>query len=254
MQKLALCIGINDYPGSNNDLSGCINDAHDWADELSGRGFSVEVLSDKEATRSAVIAAIKEIFYVNRKGDSVVVQYSGHGTQVPDTSGDEADGFDEAICLYNGLLYDDEIWSLMKLKKPGVRLVFISDSCHSGSVVRAFQPASIGKPKFVPYQRIAKLVRPRDVRPAVEAFEADKSPWPCLLMSGCQDNEYSYDANFGGKANGAFSRFALDALQRMDANATYQQWYDAIRKGLPSMQYPQTPNILGSYKNVKIFS
>ncbi len=31
MSKKALCIGINDYPGTQNDLSGCVNDANDWA-------------------------------------------------------------------------------------------------------------------------------------------------------------------------------------------------------------------------------
>jgi len=31
MAKLALCIGINDYPGTVNDLSGCVNDAQDWS-------------------------------------------------------------------------------------------------------------------------------------------------------------------------------------------------------------------------------
>lgn len=34
MKKLALCVGINDYQGSQNDLSGCINDFNDWIDIL----------------------------------------------------------------------------------------------------------------------------------------------------------------------------------------------------------------------------
>ena len=28
--KLALCVGINDYPGVSSDLYGCRNDAADW--------------------------------------------------------------------------------------------------------------------------------------------------------------------------------------------------------------------------------
>ena len=39
MTKRALCIGINDYPGTGSDLSGCVNDAKDWAGMLTGRGF-----------------------------------------------------------------------------------------------------------------------------------------------------------------------------------------------------------------------
>jgi hypothetical protein len=29
MAKKVLCIGINDYPGTDSDLSGCVNDAND---------------------------------------------------------------------------------------------------------------------------------------------------------------------------------------------------------------------------------
>ncbi len=36
MAYKALCIGINDYPGTQNDLSGCVNDAQDWAAEAQG--------------------------------------------------------------------------------------------------------------------------------------------------------------------------------------------------------------------------
>ena len=28
--KKAVCIGINNYPGTSNDLQGCVNDANDW--------------------------------------------------------------------------------------------------------------------------------------------------------------------------------------------------------------------------------
>ena len=30
MANRALCVGINDYPGTNMDLAGCVNDAKDW--------------------------------------------------------------------------------------------------------------------------------------------------------------------------------------------------------------------------------
>ena len=31
MAKKALCVGINNYPGTQNDLNGCVNDANAWA-------------------------------------------------------------------------------------------------------------------------------------------------------------------------------------------------------------------------------
>jgi len=30
MSKRAVCVGINDYPGVENDLNGCVNDARAW--------------------------------------------------------------------------------------------------------------------------------------------------------------------------------------------------------------------------------
>ena len=40
-KKTALCIGINNYPGTQNDLNGCVNDANDWTAELKARGYTV---------------------------------------------------------------------------------------------------------------------------------------------------------------------------------------------------------------------
>ena len=39
MAKTALCIGINNYPGTHMDLRGCVNDAEDWSRELEARGY-----------------------------------------------------------------------------------------------------------------------------------------------------------------------------------------------------------------------
>jgi hypothetical protein len=69
-------------------------------------------------------------------------------------------------------------------------------------------------------------------------------------MAGCQDTEYSYDAYFQGRPNGAFSFVALRALKK--GPASYQKWFIAIRKMLPSQQYPQSPNLFGS-KSMKLW-
>ena len=77
-----------------------------------------------------------------------------------------------------------------------------------------------------------------------------------LLMAGCQDTEYSYDAFFQNRANGAFSFVALAILEALPASATYADFHKAIRKKLPSQQYPQSPNLFGSsaMKKWKVFA
>jgi metacaspase-1 len=67
-----------------------------------------------------------------------------------------------------------------------------------------------------------------------------------LLMAGCQDTEFSYDAYFNDRPNGAFTYVALRALKTLPATATYSRWHQLIRRSLPSSQYPQSPNLFGS--------
>ena len=80
LPKRALCIGINDYPGTGSDLSGCVNDAKDWAGMLTGRGFEVTTMLDKDATKAKIASAMTEVVKGAGYGDLAVITYSGHGT------------------------------------------------------------------------------------------------------------------------------------------------------------------------------
>ncbi|HPU00088.1 MAG TPA: caspase family protein, partial [Armatimonadota bacterium] len=77
MSKKALCIGINDYPGTQNDLSGCVNDATDWAAALTAHGFEVTTLLDAQASKAAMVATMGALIAGAAKGDTVVITYSG---------------------------------------------------------------------------------------------------------------------------------------------------------------------------------
>ncbi|MBL8325020.1 MAG: caspase family protein [Rubrivivax sp.] len=281
MAKSALCIGINNYPGTDLDLGGCVNDAHDWAALLGGRGFRVTSLLDAAATKAAMAEGMRRLIGEAAKGDLVVITFSGHGTFVPDTSGDEPDRQDEGLCPYDiqqggGALIDDEIHRLFAARKPGVKLVLISDSCHSGTVTRALggeQPADLPRPRFMPYANWAPQGRAAapaataarggaratargrpPFKPALAAHEGD------LLLSGCEEgpNKFSYDTRFKGRANGAFTYHALKTLREVEAanpQATYTDWHRAIAKALPTASLPQRPQIVGSdaAKNARIF-
>lgn len=253
MTKRALCIGINDYPGTDSDLAGCVNDATDWGRELSGRGFEVTTLLDGEADKARMVAAIATLIEAAAKGDSLLITYSGHGTWVPDDSGDEPDGRDEALCPHDiaagQVLLDDELHELLRLRPAGVRIVLISDSCHSGSVSRGdeadLDPA-LPRARFLPpavWMRAlpaSLAARPANLRSGLTRAGGD------LLLAGCADTEYSWDTRFGGRPNGAFTYYALKTLRTLPAGATYLQWYGEIRRYLPSTRLPQNPQLLGS--------
>src|SRR5690606_4919149 len=84
MTKRALCVGINDYPGANMDLAGCVNDATDWQALLERRGYRVARLHDGEATRAALVEGLAELMTGAADGDSLVFTFSGHGSWLPD--------------------------------------------------------------------------------------------------------------------------------------------------------------------------
>lgn len=65
----------------------------------------------------------------------LLLHYSGHGVQERDTNGDEADGYDEAICVEEDQTMNDDVFSsllLERLPKSNTTL-FLMDQCHSGS-------------------------------------------------------------------------------------------------------------------------
>ena len=270
MSKRALCMGINNYPGTHMDLSGCVNDANDWAAELAGRGFAVSKLIEQQATKAAMVNGIESLIGGAVSGDVLVITYSGHGTYVPDTNGDEIDGLDEALCPYDiqtggGPLIDDEINTLFAARKAGVRLLLISDSCHSGTVTRAApgdpDAEDAPRPRFMPMGNwlsadklphgiSGQLLTTVPVTSGGSPFAGALSRMMGdLLLAGCKEgpNNFSYDARIAGRPCGAFTYYALKTLKRLPANATYAQWHAAINPAyLPSASYPQSPQIFGS--------
>jgi metacaspase-1 len=255
MARVALCIGINKY-GSGSDLFGCVNDAADWSAALSARGYQVTTLLDQEATAEKILERLCALIDLCAYGDICVFTFSGHGSWIPDESGDEPDGRDEILCpvdIFAGRwISDDDLHQSFSGRARGARIVFISDSCHSGTVNRfaAMQPLVAGdKPRrarFLPPGTFKMALADRsspDAGPLAPTRALAKTA-TSVLLAGCRDAEYSYDAWFGDRPNGAFTRAALDALA--EDPLSYQDWYKMIRTRLPTSEYPQTPQIGGA--------
>jgi hypothetical protein len=149
------------------------------------------------------------------------------------------------------------LFELYNAKMNGVQVVMISDSCHSGTVAKfapMVTPASTSLPD-APRRKVRFLppsvfLSSREINKLgiCRAFRASNPPgrYASLLLAGCQDTEYSFDACFNGRYNGAFSYVALSTLKNVPLTANFNQWFKEIRKVLPSQQYPQRPNCYGS--------
>jgi metacaspase-1 len=142
---LSLHVGLNRvddnaYGFPVPPLAGCINDASDMRNIASGMGFRHRILMDNQATSSAIISSIEEAAQKLYSGDILMITYAGHGSQVPDPS--EPDGRSETWVLWDRQLIDNELYALWGKFRAGVRVLVVSDSCHSGTVTRFLGRAS----------------------------------------------------------------------------------------------------------------
>lgn len=242
----SLHIGLNrvdpaQYEGWDGQLTACEADARDMAKLATARGFKVTArLLTKAATAQAVIQHLGELATQLKKGDILFLTYSGHGGQVKDLNGDEEkDRMDETWVLYDRQLVDDELYQLYTRFKAGVRIVVLSDSCHSGTVLRDVPPflrggARIRAMPTVVGQRVEKAHRAlyAGIQKKLKGAERNKPAASVLLVSGCMDNQYSQD----GDKNGLFTGTLKQVLRGKPAN--YRQLRDQVVARMPSTQTP----------------
>jgi hypothetical protein len=251
-------IGLNSvdpaaYEGWDGPLNACEADARSMARICAQAGFTTRTLLTAAATRDAVIEAIAEAANGMASGDTLVVSYSGHGGQLPDLNGDETDALDETWCLYDGQLPDDELHQLWSEFPAGARVVVFSDSCHSGTVIKALllsgrlapslarQPGQAGDPYATPRAMPpgAQLRTYLAHQEQYDALLAKPAPPPApsctvVLVSGCQDNQLSYDGAF----NGVFTGALLAIWANGNFRGTYQQLTTEVRSQLSPTQSP----------------
>ncbi|KPH04263.1 hypothetical protein AOG23_34240 [Rhizobium acidisoli] len=252
-------IGLNavdpgHYAGWSGELNACEFDAQDMYEIAGGLGYEAKLLLTANATRDNVAGEIEKAAQDLSAGDIFFISYSGHGGQVPDFNGDEEDGVDETWCLFDRQLIDDEQYMMWSKFKPGVRVLVISDSCHSGSVIRAVNPDSpqvavVANPlaRAMPSNIAARTFRQnRDLYnklgsslSSVEAqtvLRAMDTPISCSvrLISGCQDNQTSLD----GLGNGAFTAALINVWDNGRFSRNYAAFHGAILSKMPETQSP----------------
>lgn len=252
-------VGLNSvdptgYRGWAGRLRACEHDARAMQALCATEGLTPGLLLTAAATRAAVLAEFDRAARELRSGDLLVVTYSGHGASFAEIAGDEEDDRDEAWCLFDGYLLDDEIHAALTRFEAGVRVLVVSDSCFSGTVTRIDEGAST---PVVPDQRLRdggapdELSRrfPRDL--AASTYEARRSTYEArkgavadaqsrvpaasvLLLGACQDNQTAAE-----KADhGRFTAELLAVWDRGAFTGDHAQFLAAIRARMPAAQVP----------------
>lgn len=286
-KALSLHIGLNAvsaaaYAGWDGPLAACEFDAHDMAAIAKSSGMKSSVLLTKKATRTKVLAGLRSATKALKAGDLFFLSYSGHGGQVPDVSGDEDDKQDETWCLFDGQLIDDELYFELSKFASGVRILVLSDSCHSGSVTRAapaaaatpqqrpkLMPAAVGMRVYREHQAdydkwqldVAKKAGSAAIDPDTALAQVaasarlgaivSKFKPAVILISGCQDNQTSMD----GEHNGAFTEQLLRVWNQGRFKGNYGNLHAQIKAGMPDSQSPNlfTLGVAGAFLGQRPF-
>ena len=257
---ISLHIGLNkvdpdQYGGWDGTLNACESDANDMKAIADSRGFESNILLTSDASADAVLAAIDGAAGELESGDIFLLTYSGHGGQVPDRDNEgETDGSDETWVGYDREIVDDELFARWAKFKPGVRILVLSDSCHSGTVTRRIDadiPNPVATRESAESQSPRFRAMPRDVMIATYRAHADlydeiqeEAPSvdegevgaTVLLISGCRDDQLSLD----GFSNGLFTENLLAVWDdgKFGGGGGYKQFHEAIRSRMPDEQQP----------------
>jgi hypothetical protein len=166
----ALLVGVSAYPGlpEKMRLTGPRNDVETMFRGLSGLGLqqnNITILADgvtRPATRDAILKNLESILAKGKRGDWLVVYFSGHGSQQPQikmaNGYTEPDGLDEIFLPYdvarwNGqigkvenAIVDDEFGRFIDAaNKRGINVWAIFDTCHAGDMAKSFPPPGVDR-------------------------------------------------------------------------------------------------------------
>lgn len=268
MAKKAVLIGINRYRMPGADLRGCVSDVNNVAGLLKkSYGFKpgdIQTLTDFDATKKAIEQAIAGLVRGGQRGDVLLVHFSGHGSNVPDDNGDEADQRDEILCPtdldWKNPLRDDWLRKTFDSMKAGVSLTVITDCCHSGTITRAVSPPDapmIERYLPSPWDLVA-VESGRRLRGKTRATLRKSSPAarkkrdivpaeiPEVLISGCRADQTSADAAIAGGYHGALTYYLVESLNEAKAPPTYRQLHDKTTAKLRRGRYDQVPQFEGT--------
>lgn len=271
--RRALLIGIDEYPklAPSAQLRGAVADTALMYDTLTTRfGFppeNVRVLTNGQASRDSILAAMDKLIADTGPEDAVVIQYSGHGSQVPDREGDEPSGWDQTIVPYDSGrggaevrdITDDEIYSrLLDLTAKTGNITLLFDCCHSGTmsrdvfgdgsrgIERAAADAKLPPASITPAARAA-LSGAGGARGTARLVPVEHS---YILLAGCRDEEKAYEYREGAVSHGALTYFLHRELLAAGPDATYRDVFDAARRQVTAAYPTQQPQMLGAADRV----
>ncbi|MBK8921223.1 MAG: tetratricopeptide repeat protein [Saprospirales bacterium] len=244
----AVVIGISDYQDPEiKDLNFAHRDAEIFAEFIRSKAGGslglqqIQLLTNQQATMAGIQSALDWLLKKAKKGDRAIVYFSGHGDV--ETLSEQEKGY---LLAYDtpknnyrlnaiDLAYFNES-IIGELSHQGVKVIVITDACHSGSLA-------------------GEGIGGREAT-ALELMKRFSSE---VKIMSCQPYELSQEATKWGKGRGVFSYYLVDGLKgradkdhdrRVDLYELEDFLQDRIRLATNKTQHP---DIFGGRKEESIF-
>ncbi len=282
--KRGLLVGIN-YIGTGSELRGCINDVRNVNNFLLSIGYlqkNIRRLTDntiQKPTKQNIITNLVNMINNANTGDELFFLYSGHGSQITDTSGDELmegalvggggiggalvggggiGGRDSVLVpidfTVNGFILDDDIRTILSQLKKGVRITIILDCCNSGTCCDLkynYRDLSYNKPNIDIRNYKSnewKTQQKKIVNNNYSDLDGD-----IFMISGCGDLQTSADTSFNGIPSGALTGILLLILSEYKNVLSWSTLLKDLNRRLKLLGYTQRPMLsAGKEINLKL--
>jgi hypothetical protein len=207
MTARAMLVGVERSSwGDVPRLPGVASDLAAMSNLLGHGGFAVTTLPETSLAAASVKRALAQLVTDTVAGDLAVIYFTGHGLLLHDHSGDEQDGWDEALLCADEPIVDDWFRSnLWTLAADGARIVAIVDACHSDSAtlgLRADTPPAVLPPRV-----------------------AGRGFWR-LILAACRDQETTVD--LGSVEGGGVTTGALVEILTRDPGISYRDLWPEV--------------------------
>lgn len=256
----ALLTAIDKYPNPRHVLDGCVNDLRHFQTYLethcenTGLTLNVQVLTDEQVTRDALIAGFTH-FQAAQAGDQCLFFYGGHGSRskAPEAFWHlESDHqLDSLVCWDSRSeggrdLMDKELsWLIWQaVKDKDIPFVSITDCCHSGilrdpekKLVRKRDIKKVGSEStleqylgYTDYHKSARgeLSPPRGRR---------------IHLGAARDVETAKEASIGGIPRGAFTYCLVETLYESGSFLSYESLLGQVNLRVRRMVSEQSPQL-----------
>jgi metacaspase-1 len=257
---ISIHIGLNyidaKHYGADGKLPYCVNDALAMRALAINEGYRVQSsLLDNKATSTNVLGALANAAETLDAGDILLITYSGHGSFFPDLNKDEKDKYDETWVLYDRMLVDDELYFSWSKFKAGVRILLISDSCHSGTVAKPLL-LSYGKRELdLPAKSSLVEILKAEAMLLYKTHKAKydqhlafvpspakvKIPASVVLLAGCSDSQQAIAIARSGRKLSLFTDELLTVYNKKNLTYTHANFLEAVRRRIPA-RLRQFPN------------